>query len=93
MTIGEFAAMTRRIIANDGFEGFLPTFCYPAQRHISVLEGYPDEIVPEAIVLERAAHGAEEEEFLVAFKIDAGHFRIIRCAGDSQERENFSATA
>jgi len=67
-----------------------------------VLEGYPDEIVPEAVVLEHAARGfAEDEsgeakqagEFLVAFKIDARHFRIIHRVENSQENEDFSATA
>jgi len=93
MTIESFATITRHIISRDGFDGFLPTFCYPSRRHISVLEGYPEEIVPESVVLESAAKHAEgDEEFLAAFKIDAGGFRVIHRAGECSESRDFPVT-
>jgi hypothetical protein len=33
--------MTRRIIAKDGFEEYLPTLMLPQRRHVTVLEGLP----------------------------------------------------
>jgi hypothetical protein len=41
MTIDDFIAMTRRIIAKDGFEEYLPTLMLPQRRHVTVLEGLP----------------------------------------------------
>ena len=41
MTIDDFIAMTRRVIARDGFDDYLPTLVLPERRHIAVLEGMP----------------------------------------------------
>ena len=91
MTLDEFAIMTKRVIANDGFDEYLPTVCYPVRRQVKTLVGLPPDIEPEEPVLEWASKGAEKgEEFLVAFKIDDGHFKIIRRIGSYSEDETFS---
>lgn len=81
MTIDDFAVMTKRIIAKEGFEGYLPTLCFPARRHLMVLEGIPEQKQSDTrrIAFEWALDaGQADEEFLLAFKEDADHFRIIR---------------
>ena len=85
MTIEDFAPITKRIIAKDGFEGYLPTLCFPARQHIMVLEGIPADKQSDVrrIAFEWALDKAQgNEEFLLAFKEDADHFRSVRrCTG------------
>ncbi len=81
MLLEDFAEITQRVIRKDGFDGFLPTLCLPEQKHITVLEGVPDEKQPEirSISLEWARRKAgEQEEFLLALREDEASFRIIR---------------
>ena len=90
--LASFAAITRRVIARDGFEGYLPTALFPARKHVVVLEGVPEgeplETVALAWALSNAAGG---EEFLVAFKVSPTHFKVIRRVGLEYESELFSA--
>jgi hypothetical protein len=89
-TVDEFARITKKIIARDGFEDYLPTALYPGRRHIVVLEGVPEDAQLEPIALEWAANGAVGgEEFLVAFKIDSTTFKVIRRFEGSQEEAVF----
>jgi hypothetical protein len=85
MTIDEFASMTKRIIEQEGFKDYLPTLCFPGRQHIMVLEGISDDKQSDVrrIAFEWALDKAQgDEEFLLAYKEDADHFRIIRrCAG------------
>jgi hypothetical protein len=83
-----FATMTRRVIESDGFDAYLPTACYPERRVLRVLEGVPETDGLEAIALEWAVSQLEgDEELLVAFKVDAGHFKVVRHAlGLAEER-------
>jgi hypothetical protein len=91
MTLDEFAIITRRVITDDGFEEYLPTACYPVRRHVKTLVGLPQDIKPDQPVLEWAAEGAQGgEEFLVAFKVDESHFKIIRRVGSYSEDETYS---
>lgn len=79
MTIREFAVITRRLIAKEGFEEFQPTACYPERREVKVLAGLPPDIDAEEAVLDWAFRGADnDEEFLVAFKISDDSFRVVR---------------
>jgi hypothetical protein len=79
MTTKEFAVITRRVIAKEGFEEFQPTACYPERREVKALAGLPADIDPEEPVLDWASQGAvNDEEFLVAFKISDDVFRVIR---------------
>jgi hypothetical protein len=94
MTIDEFAAITRRIIAQDGLEGFLPVAVYPERGVVVVLEGAPDGDGLERIAVEWAACKAvEDEEFLVAFKVDSDLFKVIRRHGGAQTEAVFNAHA
>jgi hypothetical protein len=91
MTLDDFAIMTRRVIANDGFDEYLPTVCYPVRRHVKTLLGLPQNIEPDEPVLKWAAEGAQGcEEFLVAFKVDHHHFKVIRRVGSYLEDEIYS---
>lgn len=86
MQIDEFAAITQRIIAKDGFEDFQPTVCFPEQRSVRVLTGLPCDQDQETSVLEWATGiGRSGEEFLVVFKCDASHFKVVRKVHGSQE--------
>lgn len=86
MTIEQFAAMTQRIIATDGFDGFLPTACYPARRKVAALEGLPPDIEPEPAVLEWATKNANQGELhLVAFKSGPSEFTVVRVEGADHE--------
>ena len=79
MTLDEFAAITRKIIARDGFDYYLPTAYFPNRAHIAVLGGEPENSRIEKDSLAWAiGKASSEEEVLVAFKSDAKHFKIIR---------------
>ncbi len=74
--------MTQRVIARDGFDGYLPTACYPRRREVVVLEGAPQGVTVEPELVAWAARRVEEgEEFLLAFKCDDSHFKVVRVAG------------
>lgn len=91
MKIEEFAAVTQDVIAKNGFNGFQPTACFPERRELRTLADFPDDEDPEQPVLEWAgklAVGAKE--FLVAFKIDASHFKVIRKLGEDTMSETFA---
>ena len=91
-SINTFAAMTQRIIAQDGFENHLPTALYPKRRHVAVLEGPPETVNVEAVALHWARQAAQsDEEFLVAFKIDEANFKVIHCNGPNCEQAVFPA--
>jgi hypothetical protein len=94
MTIEAFAEMTRRVIARDGFDDFLPTACYPGRNVVAVLEGVPAGIDVEQAALRWAARKAEaDEEYLVAFKSSPDRFKIIRRVGGESEEANFAIAA
>jgi hypothetical protein len=79
MEMDEFAELTRRVIERDGFEHYLPTACYPARAHFAVLTGVLRDDDIEEVSFEWATDAAnDDEEFLVAFKVDADHFKVIR---------------
>jgi hypothetical protein len=89
-TVEEFARVTRNVIADEGFDDYLPTVLYPDRAHIAALEGVPAQEDLETIALEWAAHGAiGDEEFLVAFKIAPTKFKVIRRNGGSREEAVF----
>jgi hypothetical protein len=89
VTLSEFAKITRRIIASDGFDGYLPTALYPDRAEILVLEGIPENVDLELAATQWAFEGAKDgEEVLVAFKVSADRFKVVRrCDGVSEEQE------
>jgi hypothetical protein len=79
MTLDQFAEITKGVIANQGFDEFQPTACFPEQRHVKSLEGMPADVEPEEPVFEWASNSAgDDEEFLVAFKTGKRQFRVLR---------------
>ena len=90
VTVDEFAKITRRVIATDGFDDYLPTALYPSRNHVVVLEGVPESSDLEPIAVAWAAKGAiGNEEFLVAFKVGSAKFKIIRRYSGGQEERVF----
>jgi hypothetical protein len=92
VTIDEFAKITRRIIARDGFDEYLPTALYPGRNHVVVLKGIPAGCDVEPIAVGWAANGAiGGEEFLVAFKVSSTAFKVIRRYPGGEEERVFDA--
>jgi hypothetical protein len=90
MNIEQFAAITQRVIASDGFDEFLPTACYPARREVAALEGLPPGIEAEPAVLKWAAKKAKHGELhLVAFKSGPSQFTVVRAEGAKHESAVF----
>jgi hypothetical protein len=86
MTVEEFAAITQRVITQDGFEDFLPTACNPGRRDVRTLRGLPPDIEAEPAVLKWAVkHAQDGEEFLVAFKSGPSEFSVVRQEGKRRE--------
>jgi hypothetical protein len=91
-SIASFAEITRRVIARDGFEDYLPTVLYPARRQVLVLEGLPSDSDVEAVSLAWAQSNAVgNEQFFLAFKVSLTEFKIIRRNGPSLESQVFTA--
>jgi hypothetical protein len=91
MTIDEFAAITQRVIARDGFDEFMPTACYPQRRDIRTLAGLPADVEPGPAVLKWAMkHAKPDDELLIAFKSGPSEFTIVRKQGDERESASFS---
>jgi hypothetical protein len=77
MTIDEFATITQHVIAQDGFDEFMPTACYPERPEIRALTGLPDDVEPAPAVLKWAlGHAKRNEEVLIAFKSGRSEFTI-----------------
>lgn len=94
MDMDAFATMTRRMIVEDGFDQHQPTACYPERRVIRVLEGAPDVDDLESIALDWALAAAEgDEEVLVAFKVDATHFKVVQRDSERLEHRLYLALA
>jgi hypothetical protein len=94
LDIAAFAEITRRVIARDGFDSYLPTLCLPARKHISVLEGIPAKKLER--VRDIALAWAEEKagpdaEYFLAYKEDADRFRIVHRHSAGREERLFSA--
>ena len=92
-TVDEFANITKKVIARDGFEGHLPTALYPGRKDVLALEGVPEGADLEAIVMKWATKNAVgDEEFLVAFKVGPNKFKVIRRYKGAQEEKIFNAS-
>jgi hypothetical protein len=89
MIIDDVVRVTRRIIERNGFDYFLPTACYPREALVTVLEGYPDDIVPSDVVHEWASSRAKDAPYLVAFKVDARHFQVDSVIGNAKQSAVF----
>lgn len=93
VTVDEFAEITKRVIARDGFDDYLPTAIYPRRSHIVVLDSVPGEADPESIATSWAAKGAlDGEEYLVAFKVSSSAFKVIRRDSSGSQEGVFDVT-
>jgi hypothetical protein len=94
MDIDGFAAITRRVMARDGFEKHLPVACFLDSGSIVVLQGYPDPIVPPPVVHAFAAQQRSgSETYLVAFRIGPTQFRVDRVEGTTHTSKVFDFAA
>lgn len=93
-SLDTFARITRTVIADGEFEEFLPTVLYPKRKQLAALDGVPLEADIEAIAVSWAAEGAlaEDEEFLVAFRISSDEFKIVRRFNKEFETGTFKAS-
>jgi hypothetical protein len=90
MTIQQFAETTFRVIAEGSFENHIPTALFPERDHIIALEGIPADVDVEDAALTWAQDNAQgTEEYLVVFKIDPTHFKVVRHWGGSFEEGVF----
>jgi hypothetical protein len=90
VTLDEFAMITQRVIARDGFDEFQPTACYPARRQLAVLSGVPPHVDIESASTSWALKNASSnEEVLVAFRIAAARFKIVRIAEGLTEEGHY----
>lgn len=93
MTVEEFAAIRQNVIAEDGFDEFLPTACYPWRDEIVALQGPPPDVEPEPAVLGWAAKRAKPNELhLVAFKTGPAEFTVIRIRGAERDSAVFAVS-
>ena len=85
--IDQFIAMTHRVIKRDGFEGYQPTLLLPQRKDIRILEGVPEDVDIEAAATNWASRATDaEEDFFLAFKMDANHFKVVaRIRGQRHE--------
>src|SRR5262245_40382618 len=94
LDIQAFAAITRRVIAKNGFAAYMPTLCLPTRERIVVLEGIPKK--ESGRMREIATSWAERmatqnEDYFLAYKEDSRRFRVVhRHRGRTQE-ECFAA--
>ena len=86
----EFAAITRNVIDNQGFDEFLPVACFPERREIRALADVPEDEDIETVAIEWGRSLAKsDEEFLIAFKYSPTEFKIVRVVGRDLEHEIF----
>jgi hypothetical protein len=90
LTLDEFATITQRVIARDGFGAFQPTAYYPMRCHIAVLAGVPANVDVRAVTTAWAEKGAApDEEVLIAFRSAPSRFTIARISGGAAEEGSY----
>ena len=85
--LDQFVKMTQRIIAEDGFDNYLPTLLLPATREVRVLDQVEGDGESLGIADWLAEQVGPDEDFLVAFKAGDAHFMVVgRLGGQACER-------
>ena len=85
--LDQFVKMTQRIIAEDGFDNYLPTLLLPATREVRVLDQVEGDGESLGIADWLAEQVGPDEDFLVAFKAGDAHFMAVgRLGGQACER-------
>ena len=75
--LDQFVKMTQRIIAEDGFDNYLPTLLLPATREVRVLDQVEGDGESLGITDWLAEQVGPDEDFLVAFKAGDAHFMVV----------------
>jgi hypothetical protein len=79
MTIEQFAEVTFRVIARDGFEDHIPTVLFPGRDHLAAIEGIPNDTDVEDASRRWAEEEAQDgEEYLLVVKVGPSEFKVIR---------------
>lgn len=86
--IDRFIQITRAVIEEDGFDGYLPTLLLPQQNEVLVLDDLPDEVdIGQAALDWAGAIAGQEQDYFLAFKLDDSHFKVIaRLDGQTSEQ-------
>ena len=85
--LDQFVKMTQRIIAEDGFDNYLPTLLLPATREVRVLDQVEGDGESLGITEWLSEQVGQDEDFLVAFKAGDAHFMVVgRLGGQACER-------
>jgi hypothetical protein len=94
MELSDFAALTQKIIRDNGFDDFIPVACLPGRREIRGLDGLPQNADVEAESISWATTLADEtEEFLVAFKFTDSQFKVSRRLNGAMESAVYTVEA
>jgi hypothetical protein len=94
MELSDFASLTQNVIRDDGFDDFIPVACLPGRREIRGLDGLPAGSDVEVASIDWATSLADEtEEFLVAFKVTANQFKVVRRLNGVMESAVFAVVA
>ena len=84
MTTDEFAEQLQSVMVMDSFQEYQPRVMFPARHQFDELRDAPPQLT-EAKILDWASKQAQGgEEFLVAYKLDTNHFKIIRSISGQQ---------
>ena len=85
--LDQFVKMTQRIIAEDGFDNYLPTLLLPATREVRVLDQVEGDGESLGVTDWLSEQVGPDEDFLVAFKAGDAHFMVVgRLGGQACER-------
>ena len=85
--LDQFVKMTQRIIAEDGFDNYLPTLLLPATREVRVLDQVEGDGESLGITGWLAEQVGPDEDCLVAVKAGDAHFMVVgRLGGQACER-------
>jgi hypothetical protein len=80
MTIDEFIATTKAIIAEDGLDGYLPTLRVEGFWAVRfyLLTDVPPNVDVELFVKDWALQVAKRrKDYLFAFRLDDAHFKVV----------------
>jgi hypothetical protein len=78
MTTDAFIRMTRKVIADQGFENYLPTLVLPIRRTVIALENVSAGVDIEIASRQWAAAKVDDiEDFYLAFKVDHESVNVI----------------
>jgi len=88
----QFVNATRQVIAEDGLDTYLPTLLNLTRGDIVVLDDIPDDVDMEAAANHLVTRETKPgDEYLLAYRISATHFRVVQVMGGKRTHTDFSA--